>query len=395
MTGIPNSEDTNMQENHRLNFMENILLTRKRFSISNPHLWIIIFLIAAFAYLYYGILTDFHDIFAILYFYPLIYSVIIFRWRGVLVGGLVFLAILLPHALFVSSEPYAVLRSLIFALFAILTCSLVAVQLNLLERQLAAYRDISILNEELNKHIVQLESTQRQLIQSEKLNAIGQLAASVAHEINNPLAGVLVYAKLISKKLTDDNFDKEETLTNLNKIEMAVNHCSRIIRSLLDFSRQTEPMLQPLILNSVIDDVLSLAGHQAEMNRVEIERKEDSQLPAVMADAGQLRQVFVNLAVNAIQAMPEGGKLFITSAFDDNYISIGFRDTGKGIDSENMDKIFTPFFTTKQEVSGVGLGLAVSYGIIERHNGNIEVQSEPGKGSTFTVHLPVYKESVG
>jgi two-component system NtrC family sensor kinase len=285
------------------------------------------------------------------------------------------------------------LRSLIFALFAVLTCSLVAAQLNLLERQLAAYRDISILNDELNKHIEQLERTQRQLIQSEKLNAIGQLAASVAHEINNPLAGVLVYAKLISKKLNGNNFDKEETLNNLKKIEMAVNHCSRIIRSLLDFSRQTEPSLQPVMINDIIDDVMSLVGHQAEMNHVAIDRNEDSSLPPIMADAVQLKQVFVNLIVNAIQAMPEGGQLNITSTSDNNSVSISFRDTGSGIDSENMDKLFTPFFTTKQEVSGVGLGLAVSYGIIERHNGRIEVQSKVGDGSTFTVHLPICEEA--
>ncbi len=286
MIDIPDGEDTVPQDNHRFNFIENILLTKTRFSIRSPHLWIIIFLIAGFAYLYYGVLTDFHDIFAILYFYPLIYSVVIYRWRGVLIGGLIFLGILLPHALLISSEPYALLRSLIFALFAVLTCSLVAAQLNLLERQLAAYRDISILNEELNKHIEQLERTQRQLIQSEKLNAIGQLAASVAHEINNPLAGVLVYTKLISKKLSGDSFDKEETLNNLNKIEMAVNHCSRIIRSLLDFSRQTEPMLKSIMVKDVVDDVISLVGHQAEMNHVVINIKEDSSLPAVLADAG-------------------------------------------------------------------------------------------------------------
>jgi signal transduction histidine kinase len=393
MTDIPDSDDTVPQDDRRLNFIENILLTKTRFSIRSPHLWIIIFLIAGFAYLYYGVLTDFHDIFAILYFYPLIYAVVIYRWRGVMVGGLIFLGILLPHALFISSEPYALLRSLIFALFAVLTCSLVAAQLNLLERQLAAYRDISILNDELNKHIEQLERTQRQLIQSEKLNAIGQLAASVAHEINNPLAGVLVYAKLISKKLSGDNFDKEETLNNLNKIEMAVNHCSRIIRSLLDFSRQTEPSLQPVMINDIIDDVMSLVGHQAEMNHVAIDRNEDSSLPPIMADAVQLKQVFVNLIVNAIQAMPEGGQLNITSTSDNNSVSISFRDTGSGIDSENMDKLFTPFFTTKQEVSGVGLGLAVSYGIIERHNGRIEVQSKVGDGSTFTVHLPICEEA--
>ena len=203
MTETPSREHSSPEESGQPSVIENILLTRTRAGIRSPHFWIILILIGGFTYLYYGVLTSFHDIFAILFFYPLIYAVIVYRWRGVLAGGLVFLGILLPHALLISYEPYSLLRSLIFALFSVLICSLVAAQLNLLERQLAAYRDISILNEELSRRIEQLESTQRQLIQSEKLNAIGQLAASVAHEINNPLAGVLVYARLISKKLTN------------------------------------------------------------------------------------------------------------------------------------------------------------------------------------------------
>jgi signal transduction histidine kinase len=344
-----------------------------------------------FGYIYYGVLTAYHDIYVILFFYPLIYAAITYRLRGVLVNGAVFLGILLPHALLVARDPEALARSLLYALFAFLVSSLWATLLNYLEHQLEASREILALNEELNRYIERLESTQRQLIQAEKLNAIGQLAASVAHEINNPLAGVLVYAKLMTKKLNSDSLDKAEAIANLAKIEAAVGHCSRIIRGLLDFSRQSEPKLQPVTMGSVIDQVMLLVGHQAEMNKVQVIREEMPSLPPVMADFGQLQQVFVNLVVNAVQAMPDGGKLTIRSLLDkDGWVKTAVADTGHGIAPEHMDKLFTPFFTTKEQGKGVGLGLAVSYGIIERHGGKIEVKSEVGKGSIFTVRLPAY-----
>ena len=361
--------------------------------IRSPHFWIIFGLLVIFSYIYYDVLTAFHDFYVLLFFYPLIYAAIIFRLRGVMVSGLVFLGILLPHALILSFEPYSLIRSLLFALFAFLISSLCATLLNYLEQQWEAYKEILSLNEELNSYIERLESTQKQLIQAEKLNAIGQLAASVAHEINNPLAGVLVYSKLLAKKISSDSSDKEETLANLAKIESAVSHCSQIIRGLLDFSRQTEPTLRPVSVSGVIDRVMSLVGHQAEMHKVEVTREEASSLPPVMADFGQLQQVFINLVMNAIQAMPSGGKLAIrSSASEDGWVKVSVQDNGSGIAPENMEKLFTPFFTTKEEGKGLGLGLAVSYGIIERHGGKVEVQSELGRGTTFTVHLPVGKE---
>lgn len=369
--------------------IEWLLRAKVTTGIRSPHFWIIAFLMVVFGYIYYGVLTAYHDIYVILFFYPLIYAAITYRLRGVLVNGVVFLGILLPHALLVAHDPEALARSLVFALFAFLVSSLWATLLNYLEQQLEASRQILALNEELNSYIELLESTQRQLIQAEKLNAIGQLAASVAHEINNPLAGVLVYSQLLTKRLKSDSFDKAEAIANLAKIEAAVNHCSRIIRGLLDFSRQSEPKLQPVTTSSVIDQVMLLVGHQAEMNKVQVIREEAPSLPPVMADFGQLQQVFVNLVVNAVQAMPGGGKLTIHTSLDkDGWVEVAVEDTGHGIAPEHMDKLFTPFFTTKEQGKGVGLGLAVSYGIIERHGGKIEVKSEVGKGSTFTVRLP-------
>ncbi len=351
MTEVSSSEqsETPQIEVPRLQIIERLLSLKATTVIKSPHFWIVTGLIAVFGYIYYGVLTAFYDVYVVLFFYPLLYAAVVFRMRGVLGSSLFFLCILLPHALIFSEDPYSLVRSLLFAAFAFLLSGLVATQLNYLERQLEAYREIIALNEELNNYIERLESTQRQLIQAEKLNAIGQLAASIAHEINNPLAGVLVYTKLVSKKIGNESYDKGETLNNLSKIESAVNHCSKLVKGLLDFSRQSKPVFNPVLISSVIDHVMSLVGHQANMKSIKVLREETPQLPPVMADFDQLQQVFLNLIINAIQAMPDGGKLTIRSALEkDGRVSISIQDTGCGISPENMEKLFTPFFTRFQ-----------------------------------------------
>lgn len=377
---------------HRLRVLQWLLKAKETFGIRSRHFWIIIALFVVFAYIYYDILASYHDIYIILFFYPLLYAAIVFRLRGVIFSGLVFLAILLPHALVSLYDPVALARALLFALFAFLISSLCATLLNHVEHQMEAYDHISSLNEELKASLEQLKSTQQQLIQVAKLGAIGELAASVAHELNNPLAGVLVYTKLLAKKIQVESLNKSEALANLAEIESAVNHCSDIIRGLMDFARQSPPLMRPITISRSIDKTLSLVGHQAKMKKIEIIREESPSLPLVIGDFNQLLQVFINLMVNAIQAMPEGGRLTISSRADEEgWVKVSFRDTGCGISAENMGKLFTPFFTTKEDVKGVGLGLAVSHGIIERHGGRIEVESREGEGSTFTIYLPSYK----
>ncbi|MDY7019422.1 MAG: [Fe-Fe] hydrogenase large subunit C-terminal domain-containing protein [Chloroflexota bacterium] len=235
-----------------------------------------------------------------------------------------------------------------------------------------------------------LKTTQDDLIQAEKLTSLGQLAASIAHELNNPLAGVLVYTKLLSKKIAGGTFIKEEGLGQLSKMELEVNRCSRIIRNLLDFARQTEPMLRLVDVNQVWEQTLLLVSHHAQLQNIEIIRDFSPSLPKVMADFDQLQQVFTNLSLNAIQAMPDGGKLTLRTSVVNNHLIINVQDTGHGIPKDNMSKLFTPFFTTKEKGEGVGLGLAVVHGIIERHKGKIKVHSEVGKGTTFSVHLGVF-----
>jgi len=377
----------------RLRFIKRLLHAKATTGVHSPHFWIITGVFTIFTYIYYGVLTTFYDIYVIFFFYPLIYAAIIYRLRGVIIGGLVFLGILLPHYLLFAYDALSLIRSLLFVLFVFLISGLLATLLNYLECEIEAYEEILSLNEELNDYIERLQRTQQQLIQAAKLSALGQLSASIAHELNNPLAGVLVYTKLLKEKLSNDFFDKDRARANLDKIETAIDRCSAMIHGLFDFASQSAPLLRPVTIGRAIDKTLSLVGPQAKTKRIKVAREEAPSLLLVVADFNQLVQVFVNLMVNAIQAMNEGGKLTIRSSPDeDGWVSVSFQDTGCGISAENMDNLFTPFFTTKEEVKGVGLGLAVSHGIIERHGGRIEVQSEAGKGSTFTVYLPSHEE---
>jgi len=204
-----------------------------------------------------------------------------------------------------------------------------------------------------------------------------------------------VYTQLLSKKVAGDTFKKEEALGYLSKMESEVSRCSRIIRNLLDFARQTEPMLRLSDINQVIEQVLAMVGHQAKLQNIEVVKEFSPSLPKVMADFDQLQQIFTNLTLNAIQAMPDGGRLTIRSSAVDGEVRIDVQDTGYGISKENMSKLFTPFFTTKAKDKGVGLGLAVVHGIIERHKGRIKVQSEVGKGTTFSVYLGGHNDEKG
>ena len=241
--------------------------------------------------------------------------------------------------------------------------------------------------------VEKLRATQEELIQTEKLASLGQMAASVAHEVNNPLSGVLIYTKLLLKKIDSGTFSKQEALGYLSKMDSEVSRSSRIIRNLLDFARQSEPLLRTVDVNPVMEQALSLVSHQAELQNIEVVKELSPSLPNLMGDFDQLQQVFTNLILNAVQAMPNGGGLTVcTSLVGDGQLRIDVQDTGCGIPKENLRNLFTPFFTTKEKGKGVGLGLAVVHGIIQGHQGRIEVQSEEGKGTTFTIYLPVYHE---
>lgn len=231
-----------------------------------------------------------------------------------------------------------------------------------------------------------LQEAQEQLVQSEKMAAFGQLGAGIAHEIKNPLAGILACAQISTREVEDGSQVKED----LQLIEKETKRCKTIIDNLLRFARQERSLKEPVAVNGVVEDAIAIVNHQLELNRVHVEKDLAADLPPVHANANQLQQVFMNLMINAQQAMEEkGGKIRVSSRVADNHeVVIEFRDDGPGIEPEIQGKLFEPFFTTKPSGKGTGLGLSVSYGVIEDHEGTIDVESAVGDGAAFIITLP-------
>jgi signal transduction histidine kinase len=262
------------------------------------------------------------------------------------------------------------------------------------------------LYEELQNRMEELKRTQAQLIQSAKLAAIGELAAGVAHEINNPLTSIVGFTRLLLQEIDDDAMKED-----LQIIDREAARTKAIVRGLLDFARQREPQLEQVDVNEIVQTTMALIRHQAKCARVAIKESYDETLPLVSLDADQIKQVFLNMMTNAIQAMPKGGELKVVTArrsqaqspdgstgspqrlakgMDSaDYVVVEFHDTGTGISMEDLPRIFDPFFTTKEVGQGTGLGLSISHSIVEKHGGKIKVESKVGRGSTFTVMLPV------
>lgn len=357
--------------------------------VRSPHFWTITALMAILTLFYYAgrtplanwgsFFTDavLHDLHRTLFLLPVVYSALTFRVRGALVTSFAFLCVVLPRSFF-SPYPDPLLRPLLFVLFTAFVGVLTALLMDRIDEE--------------REMIRRLREAREQLVHAERLASLGQLSASIAHEINNPLAGVLTYTKLLARKISGDSLEKGAALDYLSKMESEVGRCSRIIRNLLDFSRQTEPTLKLVDVNQVIEQVLAMVGNQAQLQNVDVVRELSPSLPKVMADFDKLQQVFTNLTLNAIQAMSGGGRLTLRTSAANGQVRIDVQDTGCGISKENLSKLFTPFFTTKEKGSGVGLGLAVVRGIIERHKGEIRVQSEVGKGTTFSVYLGVHDD---
>lgn len=230
------------------------------------------------------------------------------------------------------------------------------------------------------------EYMHKKLSQSEKLASLGRLAAGVAHEINNPLTGVLTYSHLLLRKAPEGHPDKED----LEVVVRETTRCRQIVKELLDFARETKSVRKPTDLNKVIRDTTSLVENQISFQNVQIREELDPNLPEVPIDANEIQQVFTNLTLNAAEAMSDGGTITITTGIDGDkeFVKAEVSDTGTGIPEENLSKIFDPFFTTKEAGAGTGLGLAITYGIVQRHEGTIEVRSELGKGTTFIIRLP-------
>ena len=233
----------------------------------------------------------------------------------------------------------------------------------------------------------ELRETQQQLIQSEKMASVGQLAAGVAHEINNPLGTILLYSHMLLEKLGAKDTRREE----LETVAKEATRCRDIVRGLLDFARQRKLQSEDIDLNKTLIEVLSLVSNQPSFKKVEVIKDLNPSLPLMSGDVVQLKEVFSNILSNAGEAMPKGGKVTVASKFNGGgkTIEVSIHDTGHGISPENLNKIFMPFFTTKKIGQGTGLGLAIAYGIVKMHRGSIEVESKENEGTTFIVKLPV------
>ncbi len=223
-----------------------------------------------------------------------------------------------------------------------------------------------------------------QLLQAEKLSSIGLLAAGIAHEVNTPIAGISSYTQMLLKQTPES--DKRKSI--LEKIETQTFRAAEIVNGLLNFSRINGSEFKNIDINQLIHECLALLGHQLQLNHIKIQSRFDPSLPLVYGNVGKLQQVFVNLFLNAKDAMPSGGELAVQTAMNDSMVIVDISDTGTGISDEDIKRIFDPFYTTKAIGKGTGLGLAISYGIIQEHGGRIFVDSSIGKGTRFRLKLP-------
>jgi two-component system NtrC family sensor kinase len=242
------------------------------------------------------------------------------------------------------------------------------------------------LEKKVEERTKELRDMQYHLIQSEKLASLGKLSASIAHEINNPLGGILIYAHLI----LEDMKEEDPAGDNIRKIIKETTRCKNIVKDLLEFARPKEPRLDVINVNEVLDRALGLVIKQAEFQNIRILKSLSADLPSITADGDQIQQVLLNIILNACEAMEGKGDLTLKTRADpaDGTIVIEITDTGCGMSEEIRSRLFEPFFTTKEVGKGTGLGLAVSYGIITKHRGTITVESQKGKGSTFNIRLP-------
>ncbi len=273
----------------------------------------------------------------------------------------------------------------------------VAQAFNIMSRQLReAHEEINAWARTLEARVEQktreLSSAQEEMLRVERMASIGKLAAVVAHEINNPLAGILTYAKLLKKRFAGKD---DELYSTLDLMESESRRCGEIVKNLMTFARKTSMNYEESDLNDVIARCVRLVQHKLELANIGLRRESAPDLPRVWCDAGQIEQVVLALVVNAIDAMPNGGTLTLrTRRKGDAEVQLEVRDDGIGMPPEVLANLFEPFFTTKERGRGLGLGLATSRSIVERHEGTIEASSAPGSGTVLTITLPIRARSL-
>ncbi len=246
---------------------------------------------------------------------------------------------------------------------------------------------------EINRMKEELENTQLQLLQAEKMASLGKLAAGVAHQLNNPLSGITLFTKLVM-----EDYDLEDgAKSDLCRVLEDAERCRDTVKELLEFTRQTRHLMRPHDINRAISRTLFLLENQTLFQNIAIDKDLDTSLPTVHSDIQQLNHLFMNIILNAAQAMEGKGRLRVKTAFlpANKMVRIDISDTGPGIPEKILPHIFDPFFTTKEEGKGTGLGLSLVYGIVENHGGQIKAESEPGQGATFIIELPLMPKTEG
>lgn len=238
----------------------------------------------------------------------------------------------------------------------------------------------------LNRMLHELKKREEQLIQSRKMAAIGHLTAGIAHELNNPLNNISLTTEALISEF--EEWDKQTELKMLQDIFSQVERASNTVANLLDFTHRDQDKFEKVNLKSLLERTIRLISNELKLNTVHLEMDCGSNLPSIMGNQDNLQQVFLNLFLNALQAMPDGGTLNVRACVEKESLKVVVRDSGVGIPKEHMNSIFDPFFTTKEIGKGTGLGLSVTCGIIQKHQGTISVESEVGRGTSFTIEFP-------
>ena len=339
--------------------------------------------IAVVSLLHYSTRTSqlfWHNVFQRLYYLPVVYAAIWFGWRGGLAAAALSAACYIPHILMAwhMMPDYAINQYAEIIMF-FLVGALSGVLADMGRRQ---RRELEGATAQLARVNRELQDSFEQIKRADRLSAIGQLSASLAHEIRNPLGSIEGAASLLEQPGTPQEIRGK----SLQVIRKEVQRLNRLLTDLLDFARPRRPEFQPVDMRAVVDSVVALAAHSAAQAGVEIRRDYPPAPAPVECDAEQLKQVILNLAINAMQAMPRGGVLQLAVAPAGPGVRIRVSDEGQGIAPQDMDKIFDPFFTTKAH--GTGLGLAVAQQIVAQHGGRVTAAPNTPHGTTFTVELP-------
>jgi two-component system sensor histidine kinase HydH len=328
-----------------------------------------------------------HGLLGHLYIVPIILGAYWYGIKGGVSVSILSAVFFSPHLFLHWRDPfldvYNYVELFLFFLIGGVTGVLSQMERNQRMRYEEALRRLDESHRKLREQTDILFQTEEQLRRADRLSALGELSAGMAHEIRNPLGAIKGAVEI----LKDDYSPDEAKYEFIGILIKETDRLNRIVQEFLGFARPKIPEFQPADVNEAIESVLTLTAQESRKAGVMVEKRLDPSIGKRSIDAGMLKQAFLNLILNAIQAMPNGGILTIESSIQGRVLIVKISDTGTGIPEENRKKLFSPFFTTKK--SGTGLGLAITYRIIENHRGTIDVASEPGKGTTFTVKIPV------